>query len=118
VTRSPDSEADRIINGHRAEIKFSTLGESGIFKFQQLRDQNYEFAICLGLCPFDARCWVIPKKELLRHVIGHTGQHGGASGTDTAWMSFGPDEPYDWLTPYGGKLRDALRVLAERYPLA
>ncbi len=25
-----DSQADRIINGHRAEIKFSTLWESGI----------------------------------------------------------------------------------------
>ena len=67
VVRSPDSEADRLINGHRAEIKFSTLWESGIFKFQQIRDQNYEFAICLGLCPFDARCWVVPKEVLRDH---------------------------------------------------
>jgi len=118
VIRSPDSQADRIINGHRTEIKFSTLWESGIFTFQQIRDQNYDFAICLGLCPFDARCWIVSKQDLRRYVIGHTGQHGGAGGTDTAWMSFAPDEPYDWLRPCGGSLRDAVRILRERYPRA
>lgn len=118
VAISPDSEADRLINGHRAEIKLSTLWTSGIFKFQQIRDQNYEFAICLGLCPFDARCWVVPKDLLRQHVIGHLGQHGGAGGTDTAWMSFPPDEPYPWLAPFGGKLRDAVRFLHQQYPRA
>ena len=120
VVRCPDSEADRIINGHRAEIKFSTLWESGIFTFQQIRDQNYEFAICLGLCPFDARCWVVPKKELFEHVIGHTGQHGGAGSTETAWISFPPEltDRYAWLRPYGGRLRDAVCFLRERYPRA
>lgn len=116
VVRSGDSQADRVINGHRAEIKFSTLWETGIFKFQQIRNQDYRFAICLGISPFDARCWIIPKEELLRHVIGHTGQHGGAGGADTAWMSFAPDEPYPWLKPYGGTLREAVRVLRDGYP--
>jgi len=118
VVKCGDSQADRIINGHRAEIKFSTLWESGVFKFQQIRDQHYDFAICLGLCPLDARCWVVPKEMLLLHVIGHTGQHGGAGGTDTAWMSFGPDEPYNWLRQYGGRLRDAVRVLRQLYARA
>jgi len=64
VMRSPDAEADRIINGKRAEIKFSTLW-AGFYKFQQLRDQNYEFVICLGVSPFDAHCWAIPKSVLM-----------------------------------------------------
>ena len=29
VARSPDSEADRLINGHRIEVKFSTLWATG-----------------------------------------------------------------------------------------
>ena len=64
VIRSPDAEADRVIAGKRVEIKFSTLWKSGVFKFQQFRDQRYAFAICLGLAPFDARCWAISKDLL------------------------------------------------------
>lgn len=35
VTKSPDSHADRIIEGKRVEIKFSTEWRSGVYKFQQ-----------------------------------------------------------------------------------
>ena len=34
VVRSTNSQADRIIEGHRIEIKFSTLWKSGVYKFQ------------------------------------------------------------------------------------
>lgn len=54
VVRSPDSQADRIINGERAEVKFSTLWKGGFYKFQQFRDQDYKFVVCLGVSPFDA----------------------------------------------------------------
>ncbi|PKO20737.1 MAG: hypothetical protein CVU38_18545 [Chloroflexi bacterium HGW-Chloroflexi-1] len=59
VVSSGDSQADRVIAGRRVEIKFSTLWESGVYKFQQIRDQDYDFAICLGISPFNAHCWVI-----------------------------------------------------------
>lgn len=93
VTRSSNSEADRVIAGRRVEIKFSTLWESGVYKFQQLRDQDYEFAVCLGISPFDAHCWVISKAVLRQHVIGHTPQHTGKGGTDTFWLSFDASSP-------------------------
>lgn len=35
-----DSQADRVIAGRRVEVKFSTLWASGVYKFQQIRDQN------------------------------------------------------------------------------
>jgi hypothetical protein len=73
VDRSRDSEADMLINGHRVEVKFSTLWQSGIYKFQQIRDQNYEYSVCLGVSPFEAHCWVISKAILLQYVIGHMG---------------------------------------------
>jgi len=111
VVRSPDSEADRVINGRRIEVKFSTLWQSGGYKFQQLRDQRYDFAFCLGVSPFDAHAWLLPKSVLLEHVIGHMGQHTGASGTDTAWLGFPADRPYSWMAPYGGTLADAWRAL-------
>jgi hypothetical protein len=111
VDRSPDSEADMLINGHRVEVKFSTLWKSGIYKFQQLRDQNYEYSVCLGISPFDAHCWVVSKTVLKQHVIGHLGQHTGSSGQETAWFPVNPNNPPDWLLPCGGTLEKAFSVL-------
>jgi hypothetical protein len=111
IDNSPDSEADMLINGHRVEIKFSTLWENGTYKFQQIRDQNYEYAVCLGISPFDAHCWVVSKKILKTHVIGHLGQHTGAAGQETAWFAVNPHSRYDWLSPCGGTLEQAYKVL-------
>lgn len=111
VDRSPDSQADMLVNGHRIEVKFSTLWKAGVYKFQQIRNQNYEYAICLGVSPFEAHCWVISKSLLEKHVIGHLGQHTGISGQDTSWITVNPKLPPDWLIQCGGSLDDAFLVL-------
>ena len=113
VDRSPDSDADRVVNGLRVEIKSSTLWENGGYRFQQLRDQNYDVAICLGISPFAAHCWVLPK-SLLMEKWGTPElpvQHGGQRGSDTVWLSVEPDNVQDWLRPYGGTLDEAVEVL-------
>jgi hypothetical protein len=97
VDKCPDSEADMLINGHRVEVKFSTLWKNGIYKFQQIRDQNYEYSICLGISPFNVHCWVISKKILKEHVIGHLGQHTGSRGKETAWFPVNPLNPQDFV---------------------
>ncbi len=104
VTASRDSQADRVIGGWRVEIKFSTLWASGVYKFQQIREQDYDHLVCLGISPFDAQAWLISKEVLRQHVIGHTPQHVGARGTDTFWLSFRPAEPPQWLAECGGTL--------------
>lgn len=111
VERSPDSDADRIIEGHRVEIKLSTLWKNGGYKFQQIRDQDYEYLICLGICPFDAHGWIIKKTDIPFDEIAH--QHGGAAGTDTWWLAFKPESPPAWLRKHGsGRLADVYQVLA------
>lgn len=113
VARSPDSDADRVIEGKRVEIKSSTLWQSGVYKFQQFRNQAYDFAICLGISPFDAHCWVLPKQVIVEQWAsgGLHSQHGGASGTDTAWLSVASDHAPEWLRPYGGRLNSALEQI-------
>jgi hypothetical protein len=111
INSSPDSQADMMINGHRVEIKFSTLWETGIYKFQQIRDQNYEYAVCLGISPFEAHCWVISKSILREYVIGHMGQHTGSAGQETAWFAVNPHSPPSWILPLGGTLERAYKVL-------
>lgn len=114
VVKSPDSEADKIINGRRVEVKFSTLWEVGVYKFQQIRNQQYDFVVCLGIAPQDAHCWVIPKRYFVVHRfrlagLGH--QHGGKAGRDTWWLSFAPNNPPAWLRPFGGNLGAAMMLL-------
>jgi hypothetical protein len=111
VVATGDVEADRVIAGRRVEVKFSTLWESGVYKFQQIRDQNYDFVLCLGVSPFNAHCWVISKGTLREHVIGHTPQHRGKRGTDTFWLSFKPSDPPGWLVSCGGRLAEAYTIL-------
>jgi hypothetical protein len=106
VSRTGDSDADRIINGHRVEIKFSTLwADNGIYKFQQIRDQDYEFCFCLGISPFDVHAWFIPKLVISKpRPPALTHQHGGSDGRDTLWLSFEAINPPQWLKEYGGTL--------------
>lgn len=111
VTRPTSSDHDRVIAGMKIEVKFSTLWASGGYKFQQLREQDYDAAFCLGISPFDAHAWVITKDVLRKYVIGHRPQHGGAAGTDTAWLHVNPNAPEPWMLPLGGRLADALKLL-------
>lgn len=116
VLRSPDTEADRIIEKERVEIKFSTLWKNGTYTFQQIRNQNYKFVICLGISPFNAHCWVIDK-NILMEQWGKTGgiqpQHGGRVGTDTAWFSVIPSFEQTWLQLCGGSLYKAVEKISE-----
>lgn len=111
VNPSPDSDADLLVNGHRIEIKFSTLWVEGFYKFQQIRDQNYEYAILLGISPFIAHCWVLSKQTLQQYVIGHLGQHTGATGQETSWITVIPNNPPHWMLESGGTLDQAYDVL-------
>ncbi len=116
VDKPKDSEADLLINEHRVEVKFSTLWKAGFYKFQQLRDQDYEYAVCLGVSPFNAHCWVISKEILKKYVIGHQPQHGGSQGSDTFWFSVYPEKPLEWLKECGGSLEEAFNVLNKLSP--
>ena len=115
VERPGDSEADRVIGGRRFEIKGSTLWKNGRYTFQQIRKQNYEALICLGVSPREAHCWIIPKAVVLEQweAGGIKPQHGGRRGQDTAWLKIHPSRPDKWLRDCGGSLAEAKRVLLE-----
>ncbi len=118
VTASPDSDADRIIEGLRAEIKGSTLWKGGTYRFQQIRDQNYRILVCLGVSPFNAHLWVIPKDDVMRLWSEGkiTFQHGGAAGNDTAWIPVNPQSPPNWMRPYGGTMSQGFARIQSLIP--
>lgn len=114
VLRSPDVEADRVLEGFRTEIKFSTLWANRTYKFQQIRDQDYQLLVCLGVSPFAAHAWVFEKEFVISNIgvlAGLSHQHGGAEGRDTAWLSVSPADVHPWLNAYGGDLHTAMQRL-------
>lgn len=115
VIRPASADHDRRIAGLKVEIKFSTLWtDNEIFKFQQLRDQDYEYAFLLGVSPFDAQAWFVPKAELsVNRPPELVPQHGGAAGKDTKWLSFKAVSPPAWLSPFGGRLSTVSGLIAE-----
>lgn len=110
-----DSDHDLTIEGKRVEVKFSTLWDCGLYRFQQLRDQGYDFTVCLGVSPNSAHCWVIPKSDLMRmwRQTGEIrGQHGGGDASAVGWFSVKPLDPPPWTKQYGGSIDEATVSLA------
>ena len=110
TTRAKNSDHDLIIEELKIEVKLSTLWANGDFRFQQLRDQDYEHVCLLGLEPQAVRLWIVPKTVVLDHARG---QHTGESGRDTAWLNFKAASPPSWLNSYGSTLSAARRYLEE-----
>ena len=94
------------INNHRVELRISFLWENRNYQFQQIRDRDYKCLLCLGFSPDIAHCWVIPKKEALRHSPP---QHG----KETRWLSVPTTAIPEWLGKYGGSLREGLAKLSK-----
>lgn len=95
------------------QVKFSTLWDGGYYRFQQIRDRDYDYCLCLGLAPFDAHAWLIPKEVLDTHVIGTTGQHTGAGSGETWWLEATLGRAPSWLSECGGQLADVGALLDE-----
>jgi hypothetical protein len=100
VGRPLSGDHDRLVGGRKTEIKFSTLWEGGDYVFQQLRDQDYELVVLLGVSPAAAHGWVVPKAVAIERSIP---QHGGARGSDTRWLRFRAASPPAWLSEFGGE---------------
>jgi len=103
---------DRIVSRRKVEIKFSTLWGSGEYVFQQLRDQDYELALMLGVSPTIAHCWLVPKAEAFERAIP---QHGGAAGRDTRWLRLRAASPPAWMSLHGGDIEAAVPVLVAAF---
>lgn len=113
VDKSGDSQASLIINGCKTSIKFSTLWAGGSYKFQQIRNDGYDFLICLGVSPKEAHCWVFPRNFIVQKA---TPQHGGKEGSEY-WLTVDPQNPPEWITNYGGTLDQAYKILKGIKPI-
>jgi len=100
-----------VLNGHRVQVKLSTLWDAGHYRFQQIRDQPYDDLLCVGISPNDIHAWFIPKGEALLHLRGTAGQHTGAGATETHWLNVDPTQPQGWLSEFGDQLSDVRSLI-------
>jgi len=92
------SDFDLFIDGFRVEVKMSTAWDNTLNKFtwQQLRNQDYQRVIFVGINPNHLDMWWCTKEELRSFIFGrdkyrqHAGKNGGqelywihTSGGDT-----------------------------------
>lgn len=111
--RAPSNTGhDRIVSNRKVEIKLSTLWAGGEYVFQQLRDQDYDFALMLGVSPSAASCWLVPKAEVFERAAP---QHGGAAGRDTRWLRLRASAPPVWMSAHGGELEQAVPILVAAF---
>ena len=112
IERSADSESNRVIEGKRVVVKFSTQGKDGDYVFHQIKDGQYDFVIFFGIAPDDAHCWIVPKFDLLRICrTGETPMSKAKTVTDACVhlnlerIMTDQDEAF---SKYGNGLHDAL----------
>ena len=108
--------ADFTVNGHKATVKLSSLWSNGAYKFQQIRDDDYELLFCLGISTATVNIWVISKSEIVWDDLPP--QHGGKQAHDTWWFPCAPSKArYTWMYPQNGDpsaiCRHLRRILSE-----
>ena len=95
------------IKGSKIALKFSTLWTNGIYKFQQIREDGYDYVLCFGISPFDAHAWVFERKHVLANA---SKQHKTGKGAEY-WVSINPQKLPEWTLRSGGSLDDAIQIL-------
>ncbi|MYA67237.1 MAG: hypothetical protein F4Y22_08290, partial [Gammaproteobacteria bacterium] len=59
------SRTDLQVNGRAFEVKTASLGAKGTFQFNHVRlDREYEYLLCLGICPNELRFNIWRKGEV------------------------------------------------------
>jgi hypothetical protein len=86
------SDYDITVDGQRTEVKLSlTWGAAeNQWTWQQIRDQDYDRIIFIGINPNNVKMWWATKEDLLKHVIGNRAfqQHGGKKAAgNTYWIN-------------------------------
>ena len=62
---------DMVIAKHSFEIKTASLGVNGTFQFNHVRsDRDYDYLLCLGLCPYEIVFKVWSKDKVIKGKAG------------------------------------------------
>lgn len=110
------------VNGQTVKTKLSLMGEAGTLIFQQIKDDDFDYLICIGLYPVDSYGWIIPKSEILvdgnlQDRQGLTAQHVSEEGIPSDYWITNLDaaNPFAWLAPFGGTTEQLTHVIQQTF---
>ena len=101
-----------LVNGQTVLVRVAMKWEGNTVKFQNIRDNTFDHALCIALYPKSAYAWLVPKGEVWangrvrKDRLGVKAQHKGAD----AWIHVDPKNVQPWLQPYGGTIDDMIKV--------
>jgi hypothetical protein len=95
------TDYDIEVDGYKVEVKTSSAwNETDYdFKFQQIRNQDYDRIIFQGLNNNNAKVWWATKGDLAKHIFGRDEyrQHGGKSGKQELYWIKTTDSIPSWF---------------------
>jgi len=107
TAKTVDGNTTLILLGDQlAMVKLSTRWEGDTYRFQQIKDWNYQLALLLGISPQQAHLWIVPREEIITRSIP---QHGA----DSRMLTVRLEDPPAWLHQYGGTLDQVEPILKE-----
>ena len=107
VERSKTTNEILIINSMSFAVKFSMLWRSGVYQFQQIKEDGPEYILCFGISPNEAHCWIFTSNYAIEH--GNI-QHKGAKGAEY-WLEINTKDIPKWTEGHGGSLEDAYHII-------
>ena len=92
------SDYDLLVNDLRVEVKASTAWDENPnnFKWQQIRNQQYDRIVFMGVNPNEAWMWWASKLDLEAHIFGRDEyrQHAGKDGNqELYWIASNDNIP-------------------------
>ena len=84
---------DRVVSGVKLKVKFSTLWAAGVYNFQQIKDEDYDYLLLLGVSPTRAHAWLVGKQVAL--------ENAQPNGTQGSWLTIEPGSQPQFLTTDG-----------------
>ena len=92
-----------LVERKKIAVKFSLIWKQGKYTFEQIRnDKDYDYLFLLGISPFKAHAWIVPKDEVRKISEPQHSQ-------ESRWLKINPNNINQWpkyLRKYDGTLEN------------
>ncbi len=96
-----DAEDLCIINGYQIAVKFCMLLDDGMYRFQPIRNDDYDYVLCIGISPEQAHGWVFEREAVIgKSIYSETSDQ----------IHVNPKSLDAWLSDCGGSLGQTAQI--------
>jgi hypothetical protein len=97
------TDFDIYVDNKKIEVKTSFAWDEteDSFTWQQIRDQEYEYILFVGVNPNECKAWFATKNDLIKNIFGRNEyrQHAGKDGEQDLYWIQTKGDILDWFIP-------------------